>query len=132
MGRDRIYTYFRRFYEYTLSFLGKGYGFTSQYLLDNSSSLMKQLHGTLGLHNDILRLYIELGLWGSFIWHFWYLIRIPKYLKSYDFSCLKLFMAFMIYAYIVYITDNTTTYFWFQFMWSLLLGHHIIKHSVTN
>ena len=127
MGRDRIYTYFRSYYEYSLTFLGNGYGFTSQYLLDNSLSLMRQLHGTLGLHNDILRLYIEIGIWGSLIWHFWYLIRIPNILKTYDFSCLKLFMAFMIYAYIVYLTDNTTTYFWFQFIWSLLLGHHIIK-----
>lgn len=132
MGRDRIYTYFRSFYDYSFGFLGNGYGFTAQYLLDNSSSLVRQLHGTLGLHNDILRLYIELGIWGSLIWHFWYLIRIPNSLKTYDFSCLKLFMAFMIYAYIVYLTDNTTTYFWFQFMWSVLLGHHIIKQSIPK
>jgi hypothetical protein len=129
MGRDRIYASFRPFYYYSVSFVGNGYGFTAQYLLDNALALMKQLHGALGLHNDILRLYIELGFIGSLVWHFWYLIRIPNTMKQYDFSTLKLFMAFMIYAYIVYLTDNTTTYFWFQFMWTCLLGTSIIKKS---
>ncbi len=133
MGRDRIYTYFRSYYEYSLKFMGDGYGFTSQYLLDNLTELMRQLHGTLGLHNDILRLYIELGFFGSLIWNFWYLIRMPKtIMKSYGFSCLKLFMAFMIYAYIVYLTDNTTTYFWFQFMWTVLLGYSVLYVGISR
>lgn len=125
MGRDRIYSVFKDYYNYSLSFLGNGYGFTNQFLLDNVENLYRQLYGTLGLHNDILKTYIELGFFGSLVWHFSYLVYIPMKIQKMDFSIIKLYLMIMIYSYIVFLTDNTTQYFWFQFTWGLLLWFEI-------
>ena len=59
MSRDRFYAMVEEYYRVRPDYLGRGVGFISRLFTESSAS---------ALHNDILRIYIDLGFWGFFVW----------------------------------------------------------------
>ena len=123
MGRDIIYGYFRRFCTYSIDFLGQGIGFTGRQFDFVTSADLYNMASVKAVHNDFLKLFIELGFCGFAVWCAWWSIKIPSNIRSkYDinaaFSCMLLIM----YTFILYTTDNTDSYFNYQMQLGILIS----------
>ena len=111
-GREKIYDYISNFYQVTPSYRGKGYEFCVQ--------LLKSMHGTkdqvldiTAVHNDILKMYVEMGFWGFFFWIMgYYVFQTHWYLTRCGEKVAVCFMTISIYMLITYLTDNTMFYYW--------------------
>lgn len=123
MGRDIIYSYFRRFCTYSIDFLGQGIGFTGRQFDFVTSADLYNMASVKALHNDFLKIFIEIGFVGFAIWCFWWAIRIPTKIRNKvdinaAFSCMLLIM----YTFILYTTDNTDSYFNYQMQLGVLIS----------
>ena len=111
-GREKIYDYISNFYEVSPSYGGKGYEFCVQ--------LLKSMHGTkeqvvniTAVHNDILKMYVEMGFWGFLFWITgYYLFQTHWYISRCGEKVAVCFMSINIYMLITYLTDNTMFYYW--------------------
>lgn len=111
-GREKIYDYISNFYEVSPSYGGKGYEFCVQ--------LLKSMHGTkdqvvdiTAVHNDILKMYVEMGFWGFFLWIMgYYVFQTYWYISRCGEKVAVCFMSINIYMLITYLTDNTMFYYW--------------------
>jgi O-antigen ligase len=111
-GREKIYDFISNFYEVSPSYGGRGYEFCVQ--------LLKSMHGTkdqvvdiTAVHNDILKMYVEMGFWGFLLWITGYYIYQTHWFIS---RCGEMvavcFMSITLYMLITYLTDNTMFYYW--------------------
>ena len=65
------------------------------------------------LHNDILKIFIELGALGFTLWAGINYILYPAYwMTRHDTDTGMLYMAILCYMTVTYLTDNTAFYFW--------------------
>ena len=65
------------------------------------------------LHNDILKIFIELGALGFTLWAGINYILYPAYwMNRHDKETGILYMALLAYMTVTYLTDNTAFYFW--------------------
>ena len=115
MGRDTLYKYFTRRTTFSPGFIGWGVSAVSKSIEDMSRAEVGNMINVRGLHNDILKIYIEYGFLGSIVWYGYNLIGIP--LRLFEFLGKKdatLYTALAIFAFITYLTDNTENYFVFQ------------------
>lgn len=105
MGRDRLYQYFINKSHLGIDYLGHGFGYISKHL-----EIANPLSGIMGVHNDILRIYVELGMIGSLIfWILSFYVNFNVKMKlSKDVSYVYILCS--LYALITYFTDNTITY----------------------
>lgn len=111
MLRDRIVNFVDRLYSFDISYMGLGTGFLSKYF-EYAYSFGDI--AVLGVHNDILKRYIELGFIGFGIYLIYYFVYSPIKLLKVD-PCLGVyFVIFQCYAFITYTTDNTSEYICFQ------------------
>lgn len=111
-GRERIYDYVAQFYEVTPSYRGKGYEYCVQ-LLRTMINTSNQVIAVTAIHNDILKMYVELGFWGFTWWTITYFVfQTHWYLSRCGEKVAVCFMAITVYMYITYMTDNTTFYYW--------------------
>ena len=116
-NRKYLFSFVSRFYAWSLSFPGHGLGFTEKYLSSiRYTSLGLRIANMQHVHSDILKTYIDLGFWGSSIWFFWYVIIYPRilYNQKGGKTAHYVYCIATIYSYVVYATDNTSTYFMFQ------------------
>lgn len=118
-GRMGFYRYMRKFYDWSISFMGNGMGFTEKYMQSTS----RKIGGYSAVHNDILKNYIDLGFVGSLLWVFWFIVVIPRMLlQKFGEKARYVYCIGTIYAYIVYTTDNASEYYIFQFtLFSLII-----------
>lgn len=120
MGRDNLYRYFDKYYDFKLLFLGQGNGFTSK-LLTIGARNGTGVGNIVALHSDILRAFIEYGFIGATIWYIYFSGYLPyKIGKKIGNEAALEFMTLTVYAYIIYLTDNTTLYFIFQLTYMLM------------
>lgn len=111
-GRERIYDYIAKFYEVKPSYMGKGYEYCVQ-LLRSMINTSDQVIAVTAIHNDILKMYVELGFWGFTWWSiFYFLYQTNWYISRCGEKVAVCFMTITIYMFITYMTDNTTFYFW--------------------
>lgn len=111
MGRRLLWSLPNPYYEF--SPLWKGLGFEGVTELIGRWYDSGILNHPYPLHNDILKLFIELGapgftLWAliNYIWYPWY------WTKRCGAKCGLLYMALLCYMTVTYLTDNTALYFW--------------------
>lgn len=112
MGRDLIFGYFTRRTHFGIDQLGWGIAGVSKVIENWDASEVMYMQSVQGLHNDILKTYINFGAILSFVWFLYNLVYLPR--KSYDYFGKKtatILMSFMLYLFVTYMTDNTETYF---------------------
>ena len=119
MGRTNIYRTFRPYYELNPLFYGRGSGFTSK-LMSIWVGTDQKLGGILALHSDILRAFIEYGFIGSILWYSYYLIILPRRIAKKNERYSEVVFLIALYAFIVYLTDNTSNYMLFQTFFMLI------------
>ena len=111
MGRDVLWSLPNQYYE--LSPFWKGLGFESVTELVNQWYQDGLINRAYPLHNDILKIFIELGAPGFTLWAGINYILFPAYwIKRHDTQTGMLYMAILMYMTASYLTDNTAFYFW--------------------
>ena len=111
MGRDVLWSLPNKYYE--LSPFWKGLGFESVTELVNQWYQEGLINREYPLHNDILKIFIELGAPGFTLWAGIHYILFPAYwIKKQDTQTGMLYMAILMYMSASYLTDNTAFYFW--------------------
>ncbi|WP_026516934.1 O-antigen ligase family protein [Butyrivibrio sp. MC2021] len=108
-GRNWIYSNFYPYYEYSLSYIGAGIGYVQQ-LIGQMSTMVSGGH-QIGLHNEYLRLYIELGFL-PYIGYFVLLIPLVIYViyKKVDMQTAVLYFSLWLVTLICIATDNLLAY----------------------
>ena len=102
--------------EYTISpfYLGKGYSYSNQRLGIESTLLHTS-------HTDLVRVYIEMGIYGFGLWIWYYFVNIPRKLyREYSETAAKFFLIGTFYVFSTYFLDNTLTLFDNQFVYFLI------------
>ena len=124
MGRDIIYNYFRKFADFSVGFIGKGVGFVTRQFDYATRDDLYNMVSIKAIHNDFFKIYIEIGFVGFVIWLIWWLVKIPKILCK-KCGVEKAFICFMfiLYAFILYTTDNAESYTNFQLQLSALITY---------
>ena len=111
MGRDVLWSLPNKYYE--LSPFWKGLGFESVTELVNQWYQQGLINRAYPLHNDILKIFIELGALGFTLWAVIHYVMFPAYwMKRHDTQTGMLYMAILLYMTATYLTDNTAFYFW--------------------
>lgn len=111
MGRDVLWSLPNEYYE--LSPFWKGLGFEGVTDLVNKWYNEGIINRAYPLHNDILKVFIELGAMGFTLWAGINYILYPVYwMKRHDTETGMLYMAILCYMTVTYLTDNTAFYFW--------------------
>lgn len=124
MGRDIIYTYFRRFTTFSPMFMGKGVGFVGRQFDYTTSADLYNMASIRALHNDFFKMYIEIGFIGFIVWVIWWLIKLPRIIqKRYGVKKAFICLLFVLLAFILYTTDNTESYINFQMELSAIITY---------
>ena len=111
MGRDVLWSLPNKYYE--LSLFWKGLGFEAVTDLVNMWHSQGLINRAYPLHNDILKIFIELGALGFTLWTGINYILYPAYwMRRHDTETGLLYMALLAYMTVTYLTDNTAFYFW--------------------
>ena len=123
MGRDIIYSYFRRFCDFSITYPGRGIGFVSRqftYVTEADFGAMFALKQ--GLHNDLFSLYLEIGMIGFIMWTIYQLGYIPQKIKKMrGIDCAVQCFTYIIFTFVTYTTDNTLRYFVYQMTLIILI-----------
>lgn len=111
MGRNIIYDYFRKFARFSPLYMGRGVGFVTRQFDYTTRSDLYNMVSIKALHNDLLKMYIEIGFIGFCIWTVWWLVRKPKLLmKKYGVEKAFICLLFIVFSFVLYTTDNTESY----------------------
>ena len=114
MGRTIYWRHIVNLTEFDFTYLGNGVNWTYQWLADN----LYYLGGAGALHNDILKMYVEIGFVGFFAWLYFYLWAIPSFIqRRYGYRALKAYAVFTTMIFAIYATDNIDTYYGPQFLY---------------
>lgn len=119
MGRNTLYSFFSDYYTFSIVFPGRGSGFTGK-LLTSLAGTGKGVGTVVAIHSDILRSYIEYGFIGSMLWYAYYLFFLPMRFRRIDSELGNLFFVIAFYSFIIYLTDNASSYMLFQMLYILL------------
>lgn len=104
--RDVIWQAIDKFYPFTWDFKGYGWDFITKYLHENNLVLFGNHLG--GIHNDILKIYIDFGFIGTIVYFAYFLIYCPLKLNGFEKSFI--FWLCQVYLIIIYLTDNAMVY----------------------
>ncbi len=111
MGRDVLWSLPNDYYQ--LSPFWKGLGFEAVTDLVNTWHHQGLINRAYPLHNDILRIFIELGAPGFTLWAGINYILYPDYwMTRHNTETGMLYTAILCYMTVTYLTDNTAFYFW--------------------
>ena len=111
-GRDKIYDYISNFYTVSPSYRGKGYEFCVQ-LLKSMRGTKDQVVNINAVHNDILKMYVEMGFFGFALWIMgYYVYQTHWFISRCGEKVAVCFMAINVYMLVTYLTDNTMFYYW--------------------
>ena len=111
-GREKIYDFIAQFYKVSPSYKGKGYEFCVQ-LLRTMKGTKDQVVAITAVHNDILKMYVEMGFWGFLVWIFgYYVYQTNWFITRCGEKVAVCFMTINVYMLITYMTDNTMFYYW--------------------
>lgn len=113
MGRSEVYNYIEKYYRISLGFIGYGFEYTTVILVQVSQANPEAHIGVVGLHNNILTLYIELGFIGFWAWMLYtWIFQLRWMLRHWGEKTAMLFFFCEMYIFITYMTDNTLYYYY--------------------
>lgn len=125
-SRLEAFRYFQDKYEISITYSGKGLG----YVMDELSQADSSLHGIGDLHNDILKLYIELG---AIIWLIYFInfsiLQTSRLRKHYGKKVEQLYFILMIFTYMLYLTDNVNRYLNYILVFTMIPYIQILKQE---
>ena len=89
---------------------------------------------SIGIHNDILKYYIDFGFGFFFFFFYFYLVGITKKIdKKFGLSASIIYFTLIFLQFLIYFTDNISIYHNYQWIMNLmfftLINDRCIKYS---
>ena len=114
VARINLYHFLSGEYSISPFYFGKGYSY-----INNRLGLETGLLHTS--HTDLVRIYIEMGIYGFALWIWYYFVKLPRELYTkYSEIAAKFFLIVTFYVFSTYFLDNTLTLFDNQFIYYLI------------
>lgn len=111
MGRTSAWDMASEYYEFSPTFLGRG--FESVDAIVKEWVVQGKAKKALPLHNDYLKMFIELGFYGYTLWvSFQYILYPIIWKKVYNSKVACMYMCLFMYMSVTYMTDNTAFLYW--------------------
>ncbi|MCR4763857.1 MAG: O-antigen ligase family protein, partial [Lachnospiraceae bacterium] len=111
MGRETYWAIANQYFEFSIFWRGLGY--ESVNALTQSWVEEGLVSKAFPLHNDFLRVYLEIGAIGLGLWSGIQYVLYPLYwAKKYFYRCGVLYFSIFLYMSMTYLTDNTAFYYW--------------------
>ncbi|MCD7854243.1 MAG: O-antigen ligase family protein [Clostridiales bacterium] len=127
MGRQEVYEYMKDYYDFSITFLGKGLGFISYNIAHGIIDVGGNWRGDI--HNDFLRQYIELGMIGYIIWAWtFFSFRVRQMAKMADGKLGLFVMSCMGYCWGCFLTENM----YYRFNAGLALAVVILSYCIQR
>lgn len=123
MSRAQIWSGISNQYDFSVLYLGRGLGFSSIWMDNNWNILgINGLTQSTGLHNDILKFYIDLGfiVCGLYLFNLLYINTKKIYYKLNKNSAL-LYFVLIVLQILTWFTDVISGYHNYQWMFFLLI-----------
>ena len=111
MGRDYLWSMANPYYEFSITYLGHGFEYVDTIIAQwYNAGLLNQ---AIPFHNDILKVFVEVGFPGFLLWSGIQYVLTPLFWQRYaDQQTALLYMCELGYMTVTYLTDNTAFYFW--------------------
>ena len=111
MGRDYLWTMANDYYDFSIGYMGKGFEYVDTIVAIWYNAGL--INNPYPFHNDILKVFVELGCPGFFLWSGIQYVLYPLFWLRYsDEKTTLLYMCELSYMTMTYLTDNTAFYFW--------------------
>ena len=135
-GRKNLFDSVKDLYQWSVAFQGNGLGFTGKYLSSIAGTSYANKLGSevyTMVHSDILKTYIDLGFIGSMLWFVWQNWKFPRIIAhKFGQDAGVTYCLLTVYTYIIYMTDNTSTYFIFQLVLYSVVMYGCYQSSQRN
>lgn len=111
MGRDYLWRLTNDYYSFSPLYMGRGFEFVDTVVKQwYNDGLIKKAYM---FHNDILKVFVEMGFPGFMLWSGIQYILYPVFFTKYAGQrAALLYFAELSYMTVTYLTDNTAFYFW--------------------
>ncbi len=111
MGRVNMYANLEPYYDINFTFMGHGTGF-ERYVDWASGTVFQNPQRTImQIHNDFMRMYLNIGFIGYFVWLWSFLVvRLRYWFRQGGKYAGCTFFGICIYCFVLYATDNTIYY----------------------
>jgi hypothetical protein len=111
MGRDYLWSMANPYYEFSVTYLGHGFEYVDTIIGQWYSAGL--INHPYPFHNDILKVFVELGFPGFLLWSGIQYVLTPLFWQHYaDQQTTLLYLCELGYMTVTYLTDNTAFYFW--------------------
>lgn len=111
MGRDFLWSLANPYYEFSITYIGRGFEYVDTIV--NQWYNEGILNHPYPFHNDILKVFVEVGFPGFMFWSGIQYVLTPLFWRHYaDQQTTLLYMCTLGYMTVTYLTDNTAFYFW--------------------
>ena len=130
-GRENLYHYMESFYNISPTFTGYGLESIKDILASAGDIKVNNTYISRlsAVHNDFLRMYVELGFWGFLLWEWYIFIWLPERLKEYGKKCYISYIAITTYLAFTYFTDNTAMYFLVTIVYRLVPAYFAVSST---
>lgn len=110
-GRLGMFTNLEPYYDINFTFMGRGTGFERYVDWQTGAVYQTPRRTIMQIHNDFLRMYLNMGFVGYWIWLWCFLIvRLRYWFRQGGKNVGCLFFGICVYCFVLYATDNTIYY----------------------
>ncbi len=119
-GRFIYYDLVDNYYDVSIGYIGYGIGFVDKIM--NNALKSNSISFSAGLHNDLLRYYIDLGFIFFGLWCIFYMIYLPTfYAREYDKKMYNIVFIIILYNFINYMVSNLTTSYHYNMIYIVVI-----------
>ena len=112
MGREYYFTDVIKYGYFGIGYLGIGRNAVAKLLTGELSYLRVG-----GVHCDLLKIYMEIGMIGFLVWLWYYLYKMTHiYLRKWGIQAALMYFTLNIYTFILYVSDNVEIYTAYQIL----------------
>ncbi len=110
-GRALLFANVEPYYEISFTYIGRGTGFERMVEWLSGTMQTVPLRTQTQIHNDFLRMYLNIGFFGYWIWLWsWLPARLNYWFRQAGKDAGCLFLGICTYCFVLYATDNTIYY----------------------
>lgn len=111
MARRLLFSNVAPYYEISIAYMGRGTGFERFVEWLSGVEFQAPLRTQTQIHNDFLRMYLNIGFIGYWTWiSSWLLMRLRYWFRQGGKSTGCLFLGICVYCFVLYATDNAIYY----------------------
>lgn len=110
-GRTALFAAVEPYYDISFTYTGKGTGFERYVEWFTGAVSKTPLRTQTQIHNDFLRMYLNIGFIGYWVWIWsWLPVRLRYWFRQGGKKAGCLFLGVCVYCFVLYATDNTIYY----------------------